>query len=194
MHGRKISVVGLGYVGLPVAIAFGKQGRTIGFDINEARLAELREGHDRTREVAGEDLALADIQFTSEIAELTSADFHIVAVPTPVDDAHQPDLTPVVKASETVGRALKRGDIVVYESTVYPGVTEDERRLITEMMAKGTYAMLTLASRDLDATFDKLQAADVDIVQEPIDQPYGIRDCAIRDPFGNLIRINQVPA
>jgi UDP-N-acetyl-D-glucosamine/UDP-N-acetyl-D-galactosamine dehydrogenase len=125
MHGRKISVVGLGYVGLPVAIAFGKQGRTIGFDINEARLAELRDGHDRTREVAVEDLALADIQFSSEIVELAAADFHIVAVPTPVDDAHQPDLTPVVKASETVGRALKRGDIVVYESTVYPGVTED---------------------------------------------------------------------
>ena len=125
MHGRKISVVGLGYVGLPVAIAFGKQGRTIGFDINEARLAELREGHDRTREVAGDDLASSDIGFTSDIAELASADFHIVAVPTHVDDAHQPDLTPVVKASETVARALKRGDIVVYESTVYPGVTEE---------------------------------------------------------------------
>jgi UDP-N-acetyl-D-galactosamine dehydrogenase len=125
MHGRKISVVGLGYVGLPVAIAFGKQDRTIGFDINEARLAELREGHDRTREVAGDDLASSDIEFTSDITELASADFHIVAVPTPVDDAHQPDLTPVVKASETVAQALKRGDIVVYESTVYPGVTED---------------------------------------------------------------------
>lgn len=125
MHGRKISVVGLGYVGLPVAIAFGKQGHTIGFDINEGRLAELREGRDRTREVGGDDLASSDIGFTSDIAELASADFHIVAVPTPVDDAHQPDLTPVVKASETVAKALKRGDIVVYESTVYPGVTEE---------------------------------------------------------------------
>ena len=125
MHGRKISVVGLGYVGLPVAIAFGKQGHTIGFDINEARLAELREGYDRTREVAADDLASSDIRFTSDIAELASADFHIVAVPTPVDDAHQPDLTPVVKASETVARALKRGAIVVYESTVYPGATEE---------------------------------------------------------------------
>jgi UDP-N-acetyl-D-galactosamine dehydrogenase len=125
MHGRKISVIGLGYVGLPVAIAFGKHARTVGFDVNEARLAELRNGHDRTDEVSGADLASAEIILTSEIAHLAEADFHIVAVPTPVDDAHQPDLTPVIKASETVGKALKKGDIVVYESTVYPGVTEE---------------------------------------------------------------------
>jgi UDP-N-acetyl-D-glucosamine/UDP-N-acetyl-D-galactosamine dehydrogenase len=125
MHGRKISVVGLGYVGLPVAIAFGKHARTIGFDINDARLAELRAGFDRTKEVGASDLASSDIVYTSEIAVLAEADFHIVAVPTPVDDAHQPDLTPVVKASETVARALKKGDIVVFESTVYPGVTEE---------------------------------------------------------------------
>ena len=125
MHGRKISVVGLGYVGLPVAIAFGKHARTIGFDINDARLAELRAGFDRTKEVNDVDLASSDIAYTSEIAVLAEADFHIVAVPTPVDDAHQPDLTPIVKASETVARALKKGDIVVYESTVYPGVTEE---------------------------------------------------------------------
>jgi UDP-N-acetyl-D-galactosamine dehydrogenase len=125
MHDRKISVVGLGYVGLPVAIAFGKHARTVGFDVNELRLAELRNGRDRTGEVAAPDLASADIVLTSDVAELAVADFHIVAVPTPVDDAHQPDLTPVVKASETVGRALKKGDIVVYESTVYPGVTEE---------------------------------------------------------------------
>lgn len=125
MHKRKISVVGLGYVGLPVAVAFGKRARTVGFDINEARLAELREGVDRTNEVEASDLGDADIIFTSDIKVLASADFHIVAVPTPVDDAHQPDLTPVERASQTVGRALKKGDIVVYESTVYPGVTED---------------------------------------------------------------------
>lgn len=124
-HQRKISVVGLGYVGLPVAVAFGKSARTVGFDINEERLAELRQGHDRTNEVEDADLAAADILYTSDLSELASADFHIVAVPTPVDDAHQPDLTPVVKASETVAKALKKGDIVVYESTVYPGVTED---------------------------------------------------------------------
>ena len=124
-HQRKISVVGLGYVGLPVAVAFGKSEQTIGFDINEERLAELRNGHDRTNEVTDQDLAATQILFTSKTAELAQADFHIVAVPTPVDDAHQPDLTPVLKASETVAKALKKGDIVVYESTVYPGVTEE---------------------------------------------------------------------
>lgn len=124
-HDRKVSVVGLGYVGLPVAVAFGKAAQVIGFDINEERLSELRAGHDRTNEVEDADLNEAQILYTSNFGELALADFHIVAVPTPVDDAHQPDLTPVVKASETVGKALKRGDVVVYESTVYPGVTED---------------------------------------------------------------------
>lgn len=125
MHTRKISVIGLGYVGLPVAVAFGKQARTIGFDVNETRLTELRAGVDRTHEVDTTDLASSTIIFTADIAVLAEADFHIVAVPTPVNDAHQPDLTPVACASETVGRALKKGDIVVYESTVYPGVTEE---------------------------------------------------------------------
>ena len=85
-------------------------------------------------------------------------------------------------------------NLVLTPPAADPGVTAEERETISEMMAKGTYAILTLASKDLDATFEKLQAADVDIVQEPIDQPYGIRDCAVRDPFGNLIRINQVSA
>lgn len=123
---RIISVIGLGYVGLPVAVAFGKVRRTIGFDINQLRIRELQSGHDRTGEVTAGDLQQADILFTDKIAELSEADFHIVAVPTPVDEAHQPDLTLMYKASETVGAALKKGDIVVYESTVYPGVTEDE--------------------------------------------------------------------
>lgn len=125
MYPRKISVVGLGYVGLPVAVAFGKQGPVIGFDINESRLQELRAGQDRTNEVSPAELGDTQIEFTSKSEVLAQADFHIVAVPTPIDDAHQPDLTPVVKASESVGKALKKGDIVVYESTVYPGVTED---------------------------------------------------------------------
>jgi UDP-N-acetyl-D-galactosamine dehydrogenase len=122
---RKISVVGLGYVGLPVAVAFGKSARTIGFDINAGRIKELKEFYDRTDEVTADDLKEADILFTDKIEELRLADFHIVAVPTPIDNANQPDLTPMLKASETVGKALKSGDIVVYESTVYPGVTED---------------------------------------------------------------------
>lgn len=125
MHTRKISVVGLGYVGLPVAVAFGKSARTVAFDINRTRLEELQRGYDRTNEVATEDLAQANLLLTAQTNELAEADFHIVAVPTPVDDAHQPDLTPVIRASETVGKALKKNDIVVYESTVYPGVTED---------------------------------------------------------------------
>ena len=122
---RVVSVVGLGYVGLPVAVAFGKIDKTVGFDINAKRIQELKEGYDRTGEVTAEELKSAEIIFTDKIEELSLADFHIVAVPTPVDDAKQPDLTPMLKASETVGRALKKGDIVVYESTVYPGFTED---------------------------------------------------------------------
>ncbi|MEI6825812.1 MAG: nucleotide sugar dehydrogenase [Desulfuromonadales bacterium] len=123
---RIISVIGLGYVGLPVAVAFGKVRKTVGFDINPLRIAELKAGHDRTGEVTSADLQSADILFTEKLAELAQADFHIVAVPTPVDEAHQPDLSLMYRASETIGKALKKGDIVVYESTVYPGVTEDE--------------------------------------------------------------------
>lgn len=123
---RIISVIGLGYVGLPVAVAFGKRRKTVGFDINQVRIKELRDGYDRTGEVTADELKSADIFFTADIEGLKQADFHIVAVPTPVDGANQPDLSLMLKASETVGRALKTGDIVVYESTVYPGVTEDE--------------------------------------------------------------------
>jgi len=125
-HNRVVSVIGLGYVGLPVAVAFGKSARAVGFDINADRIEELKTGHDRTGEVEPAELKSADILFTDQVEELKLADFHIVAVPTPIDDANQPDLTPMLKASETVGRALKKGDIVVYESTVYPGVTEEE--------------------------------------------------------------------
>ncbi len=123
---RIISVVGLGYVGLPVAVAFGQVRRTIGFDVNRTRIDELKAGYDRTDEVSGEELRAARIVFTDSVDDLRTADFHIVAVPTPVDEAHRPDLSLMHRASETVGSALKKGDIVVYESTVYPGVTEDE--------------------------------------------------------------------
>jgi UDP-N-acetyl-D-galactosamine dehydrogenase len=123
---RTVSIIGLGYVGLPVAVAFGMKSHTIGFDVNPERIRELQDGIDRTGEVKSEDMVRADILFTDRIEDLRLADFHIVAVPTPVDEAHQPDLSLLLKASDTVGKALKRGDIVVYESTVYPGVTEDE--------------------------------------------------------------------
>src|SRR5690606_8530813 len=119
-------VIGLGYVGLPVAVAFGQQNEgVVGFDINQSRLKELRQGKDRTGEVADEELLGAKIKFTSEISELRESDFFIVAVPTPVDEAKRPDLTPLLRASEIVGAALKIGDIVVFESTVYPGATEE---------------------------------------------------------------------
>lgn len=127
---RKVAVVGLGYVGLPVAVAFGRHAPThaptIGFDINAQRITELRAGHDRTGEVPAGELASARLRCTDQVAELREADFFIVAVPTPVDSANKPDLSPLVSASRSVGAALKKGDIVVYESTVYPGATEED--------------------------------------------------------------------
>ena len=123
---RKIAVVGLGYVGLPVAVAFGRKESVIGFDINKQRIAALQKGHDATGEVTSQELAETKILYTDSIDELRQADFFIVAVPTPVDEARIPDLTPMIKASITVGKALKKGDIVVFESTVYPGATEED--------------------------------------------------------------------
>jgi len=118
-------VVGLGYVGLPVAVAFGRREPVIGFDVDATRIAELRAGHDRTREVDDAELAGAEIRFTSDPGDLRAADFHIVAVPTPIDAAKQPDLAPLLAATRTVGEQLERGAIVVFESTVYPGATEE---------------------------------------------------------------------
>jgi UDP-N-acetyl-D-glucosamine/UDP-N-acetyl-D-galactosamine dehydrogenase len=123
---RKISVIGLGYVGLPVAVAFGKSHRVVGFDLNQARIEELKKGHDRTLEVEDEDLATTDIKFTCDAVDLKDADFHIVAVPTPINHANLPDLRPMLSASKTIGQQLTKGDIVVFESTVYPGATEEE--------------------------------------------------------------------
>ena len=125
-HGRKISVIGLGYVGLPVAVAFGKRSRVIGFDIDASRIEELRRCTDRTREVDPAELAQTDVRFTGDAAELREADFHIVAVPTPIDRTRKPDLRALLAAARTVGLHLESGDIVVFESTVYPGVTEEE--------------------------------------------------------------------
>ena len=122
-----IGVIGLGYVGLPLAVEFGKSIEIIGFDINEGRIKELENGHDRTLEVEGEDLAKATkLQYTSDINDLKKCNYYIVTVPTPIDKNKRPDLSPLIKASETVGRVLSPGDIVIYESTVYPGATEEE--------------------------------------------------------------------
>ena len=121
-----IAVVGLGYVGLPLAVEFGKQYPTIGFDLAKAKIDAYRRGIDPTGEVSAADLAAAKgLEVTTDSAELKRADFLVIAVPTPVDDAHQPDFGPLLGASEAVGRNLKRGAIVVFESTVYPGATEE---------------------------------------------------------------------
>jgi UDP-N-acetyl-D-galactosamine dehydrogenase len=126
-HGRRIAVIGLGYVGLPVAAAFAGAGlRVVAFDISEQRIAELRDGYDRTREVEPEDLRHPGFCFTADPQQLREADFFIVTVPTPIDEANRPDLRALLAASRTVGAALKPGDIVVYESTVYPGATEED--------------------------------------------------------------------
>ena len=123
---RNIAVVGLGYVGLPVAVAFGQKHQVIGFDINTKRISELKSGIDSTDEVDLTELKAAKIQFTDQVTELSGADFFIVAVPTPVDTANKPDLSPLISASKSVAQILKHGDIVVYESTVYPGATEED--------------------------------------------------------------------
>ncbi len=126
-HGRKIAVIGLGYVGLPVAVAFARAGVPVaGFDIDQKRIAELCKFYDRTHEVEAADLRHASLSFTHDVNTLVSSDFFIVTVPTPIDEARQPDLGAMFAASRTVGSVLKKGDIVVYESTVYPGAVEDE--------------------------------------------------------------------
>ncbi|MCG8378754.1 MAG: nucleotide sugar dehydrogenase [Proteobacteria bacterium] len=129
---RKIAVIGLGYVGLPVAVAFGQQTRITGFDINKPRIEELLSGVDKTGEVNTLELNKADINYTSDLNELSSSDFYIVAVPTPINERNEPDLTPLISATSSVANALKKGDIVVYESTVYPGATEEECARILE--------------------------------------------------------------
>lgn len=123
---KKIAVIGLGYVGLPLAVAFGENRPVVGFDINPKRVSELKQGDDVTREVSREELAKASqLSFTDDLDDIADCSIYIVTVPTPIDEFKTPDLTPLVKASESVGRVLKAGDIVIYESTVYPGATEE---------------------------------------------------------------------
>ncbi|NOZ48250.1 MAG: nucleotide sugar dehydrogenase [Chlorobi bacterium] len=122
----KISLVGLGYVGLPIALEFAKKASVIGFDIKPDRIELMKKGIDPSEELDSSDFKNCDIVFTSNPNDLKNADFHIVAVPTPIDEYNFPDLTPLIKATETVGKILKKGDYVVYESTVYPGATEED--------------------------------------------------------------------
>jgi UDP-N-acetyl-D-galactosamine dehydrogenase len=124
---EKIAVIGLGYVGLPVALSFGRKLPTVGFDIRQRRVDELKQGHDETMEVTTEQLQSAEkLELTADPAKLAQCTFFIVAVPTPIDSNNRPDLGPMLSASRTIGPHLKKGDVVVFESTVYPGVTEDE--------------------------------------------------------------------
>jgi len=141
IHDRSatVAIIGLGYVGLPLALAFGERlsptASVVGFDINVARVAELQQGIDRTREARPEELDRSRVCFTTDPAALDGTDIFVVTVPTPIDEHNKPDLTPLRKASETIGRHLKTGAIVVYESTVYPGVTEDVCGPILEQMS-----------------------------------------------------------
>ncbi len=125
-NNSKIAVIGLGYVGLPLAVEFGKKRDVVGFDINPKRIAELRVGRDHTLETTPEELKAASrLAFSSDLADLRDCEIFIVTVPTPIDNANRPDLTPLIKASETVGKVMPAGAIVIYESTVYPGATEE---------------------------------------------------------------------
>ena len=124
---RTVAIIGLGYVGLPLAVEFGKKRKVVGFDISAARVAELQAGQDHTLEVEPEQMREAvHLQYTTDPAALQGCDLFIVTVPTPIDEYKRPDLTPLIKASTTIGKVLKKGDIVIYESTVYPGATEED--------------------------------------------------------------------
>ena len=139
-HVKTIAVIGLGYVGLPLAVEFGKVRPVIGFDINASRIDSLRVGHDATLEVSKDDLATVDqLTFTSDPADLVAASIYIVTVPTPLDAHKRPDLTHLLKASEMLGGVLKRGDIVIYESTVYPGATEEDCVPVLERVSGLTF-------------------------------------------------------
>lgn len=127
LHKNKIAIIGLGYVGLPLAVEFGRKYPTLGFDINTTRLDELQQGHDTTLEVEDEELAAATrLSYSSSLDDLKTCNIFIVTVPTPINEHKQPDMTPLLKASETIGKVLKKDDIVIYESTVYPGATEED--------------------------------------------------------------------
>ena len=126
-HDLKLGIIGLGYVGLPLAVEFGRKRKVIGFDINQKRINELKSGHDSTNEVTSEELAaVKHLTFSTRIQDLENCNCYIVTVPTPIDEHQRPDLTPLISASETVGKVLKKCDLVIFESTVYPGATEED--------------------------------------------------------------------
>jgi UDP-N-acetyl-D-galactosamine dehydrogenase len=162
---EKIAVIGLGYVGLPVALSFGRKLPTVGFDIRQRRIDELKKGHDETLEVTSDQLTGATkLELTADPSKLSECTFYIVAVPTPIDGNNRPDLGPMISASKTIGPHLKKGDIVVYESTVYPGVTEEVCGPILDQlsgMKNGTdyflgYSPERINPGDKEHTFEKI--------------------------------------
>jgi UDP-N-acetyl-D-galactosamine dehydrogenase len=143
----KLAIIGLGYVGLPLAVEFGKQRNVIGFDINAKRIAQLKAGHDFTLETEPEELqAASHLKFSTDLEDLRACNIYIVTVPTPINEHKQPDLTPLIKASETVGKVLKPGDIVIFESTVYPGCTEEDCVPVLEKFSGLKYISSVVAS------------------------------------------------
>ena len=180
----KVALVGLGYVGLPLAVEFGKKRPVLGFDINQKRITQLQGGQDHTLEVSDEELAEAKyLRFSSDPAELAKANTYIVTVPTPIDEYKRPDLTPLVKASETIGRVLKKGDIVIYESTVYPGATEEDCVPVLEKVSGLTFNVDFFAGYSPErinpgdkahrvSTIKKVTAGSTPEVAEVVDQLY----------------------
>ncbi len=148
----KLAIIGLGYVGLPLALEFGRARSVVGFDINQVRVDELKSGWDRTLEADSDDLVSAKfLSFTMDVEDLRACNCFIVTVPTPIDKHKQPDLTPLIRASETIGQVLKAGDIVIYESTVYPGATEEKCVPVLERISGLTYIHSSLDQTKIES-------------------------------------------
>jgi UDP-N-acetyl-D-galactosamine dehydrogenase len=140
LKNAKIGIIGLGYVGLPLAVEFGKKFNTLGFDINEKRVKELTDGNDFTLECSSDELKVAThLKYSANVADLNECNVYVVTVPTPIDEHKQPDLSPLIKASEMLGKVVSKGDIIIYESTVYPGATEEECIPVVERVSGLTF-------------------------------------------------------
>jgi UDP-N-acetyl-D-galactosamine dehydrogenase len=196
-HQRKIAVIGLGYVGLPVAVAFARSDTpVIGFDVDRKRVDELRSGRDHTLEVATADLKQATLCFDHEPSRLAEADFYIVTVPTPIDGARRPDLSALLSASDTVGKVLKRGDIVVYESTVYPGAIEEECLPVLQKMSD------LVAGRDFTVGYspERINPGDKEHRFESITKVVSAQDARtldiVADVYGSVVKagIHRAPS
>jgi UDP-N-acetyl-D-galactosamine dehydrogenase len=181
----KLAIIGLGYVGLPLAAEFAKRRKVIGFDINATRIAALKAGHDATLEVSDEELREASgLHYTTDLADLATANVYIVTVPTPIDEHKRPDLSPLIKASGTIGKVLKKGDIVIYESTVYPGATEEDCAPVLEAVSGLKFNVDFYAGYSPErinpgdklhrvSTIKKVTSGSTPEVAELIDQLYG---------------------